>query len=243
MHGLETTAQLADLAAVPQRRGLARVDDDAVQLHPTPAASRRRARENGDRAAAAVRLLRPAAPPTRIPDVANIAAARPGRHRPHPPARRRRPGGGLAAPVRGAYLRSRGEPRTARALFEDAHDLYRQRLGPDHPDTLAAARTLADDLEALRDPMHARRLREDPARPDQAEAGRELLSGMPQQMRGCRSPRAALARGRRLLTIGGVDHTDPAVQRPTLLLGLLSGSILLDALTCRSRRSRCRDPA
>ena len=33
-----------------------------------------------------------------------------------------------------------------------------------------------------------------------------------------------------LLTIGGVDRTDPAVQRPALLLGVLSGSILLDAL-------------
>ena len=71
----------------------------------------------------------------------------------------------------GAYLRSRGEPRTARALFEDAHNLYRQRLGPDHPDTLAAARTLADDLEALSDHEHARRVREDPEQAPQAEAG------------------------------------------------------------------------
>jgi hypothetical protein len=42
----------------------------------------------------------------------------------------------------GSYLRARGEARAAQALFEDAHDLYRRRLGPDHPDTLAAARTI-----------------------------------------------------------------------------------------------------
>ena len=43
----------------------------------------------------------------------------------------------------GSYLSARGELRAARALFEDAHDLYRRRLGPDHPDTLAAARTIS----------------------------------------------------------------------------------------------------
>jgi Tetratricopeptide repeat len=48
-----------------------------------------------------------------------------------------------------SYLQARGEPRVARALFEDAYDLYRRRLGPDHPDTLASARTLVQDLHAL----------------------------------------------------------------------------------------------
>ena len=61
----------------------------------------------------------------------------------------------------GSYLRARGEARAARALFEDAHELYRRRLGPDHPDTIAAARALADDLEALGRQEHARRLRQD----------------------------------------------------------------------------------
>jgi Tetratricopeptide repeat len=47
------------------------------------------------------------------------------------------------------YLQARGEPRTAQALSRDAYDLYRNALGPDHPETLAAARSLADDLHAL----------------------------------------------------------------------------------------------
>jgi hypothetical protein len=46
------------------------------------------------------------------------------------------------------YLQGRGESRAARALFEDAYDVYRRQLGPDHPDTLAAARTLADNRGA-----------------------------------------------------------------------------------------------
>jgi hypothetical protein len=59
------------------------------------------------------------------------------------------------------YLRERGEPRAARALFEDAYDLYRRRLGPSHPDTLLAARTLADDVLALGDRELARRVLHD----------------------------------------------------------------------------------
>ena len=166
------TARLADLAAVLQRRGLARVDDHAVQLHPTLAAAIVERGENGDRAAAAVRLLRATAPAdpasptwrTLLPHV--LAATDPTRRLDDVVLEV-----GWLLQSSGAYLRSRGEPRTARALFEDAHNLYRQRLGPDHPDTLAAARTLADDLEALGDHEHARRVREDPEQAPQAEAG------------------------------------------------------------------------
>jgi hypothetical protein len=59
------------------------------------------------------------------------------------------------------YLRARGEPRAAHALFQDAYDLYRHRLGPDHPDTLAAARTLADDLQEIGHHEHAHRVLHD----------------------------------------------------------------------------------
>jgi Tetratricopeptide repeat len=60
----------------------------------------------------------------------------------------------------GCTCRRAGESRAARALFEDAHELYRRRLGPDHLDTVAAARTLADDLDALGRQEHARRVRQ-----------------------------------------------------------------------------------
>jgi hypothetical protein len=35
------------------------------------------------------------------------------------------------------------------ALFRDAYDLYRRALAADHRETLAAARSLADDLHVL----------------------------------------------------------------------------------------------
>jgi hypothetical protein len=156
--------RLADLAAVAARRGLVRAEGDTVTLHPVPAALLV-ARAGADRrgATTAVRLLRegapddPAAPAARaswralLPHV--LVATDPAR-----------PLDGVFTDVgwllqnAAAYLRVRGEPRAARALFEDAYDLYRDRLGPDHPDTVAAARTLADDLEALGEHEHARRV-------------------------------------------------------------------------------------
>ena len=62
------------------------------------------------------------------------------------------------------FLRARGEQESARALLEDAHDLYRRRLGPDHPETRTAAHALADNLRALGHPDQAQRLLEDPPR-------------------------------------------------------------------------------
>jgi len=59
------------------------------------------------------------------------------------------------------YLHTRGEPRPARALFERAHQLRRDTLGADHPDTLASAHNLAFDLRALGEYQQARDLDED----------------------------------------------------------------------------------
>jgi hypothetical protein len=59
------------------------------------------------------------------------------------------------------YLQTRGEPRPARALFQRAHQLRRDRFGEDHPDTLTAASNLAFDLKALGDYQQARTLNED----------------------------------------------------------------------------------
>jgi hypothetical protein len=118
--------------------------------------------EDGGRAGAAVRLLRAAAPAdpdpptwrTLLPHV--LAATDPARRLDDVVLEV-----GWLLHSAGAYLSARGEPRAARALFEDAHDLYRRRLGPGHPDTLAAARMFADDLEALGDHEHALRVRRD----------------------------------------------------------------------------------
>ncbi len=56
------------------------------------------------------------------------------------------------------YLQERGQPRAARALFEDAYELRRRRLGADHPDTVATARQLAADLRTLGEHDQARRI-------------------------------------------------------------------------------------
>ena len=48
-----------------------------------------------------------------------------------------------------SFLLARGEPRPALALAKDSYDLYRHRLGRDHPDTQTSARTLTDALHAL----------------------------------------------------------------------------------------------
>ena len=152
---------LAERAATLQRRGLARVEPDGagpgittsgtVALHPTPAAQLR-TRAGAQRpgcAASAVRLLHAALsaePPAPaggsccwrrlLPHV--LVATDPARDLEEVAV-------GVSWLLRhaGRYLQARGEARAARALFADAHDLYRQRLGDDHPDTVAAARDLA----------------------------------------------------------------------------------------------------
>jgi Tetratricopeptide repeat/Domain of unknown function (DUF4062)/NB-ARC domain len=59
------------------------------------------------------------------------------------------------------YLQTRGEPATARPLFERARDLRRSRLGDDHPDTLESASNLAGDLWEAGQYEPARQLAED----------------------------------------------------------------------------------
>jgi hypothetical protein len=158
------SARLADLATAAARRGLARAEGDTVALHPVPAAllvARARADRRG--ATTAVRLLREAAPgdPAAPAARASWRALLPHVLVATDPAR---PLDGVFADVgwllqhAATYLRARGEPRAARALFEDAYDLYRARLGAEHPDTVATARMLADDLEALGEHEHALRV-------------------------------------------------------------------------------------
>jgi hypothetical protein len=73
------------------------------------------------------------------------------------------------------FLLARGEPRAALALSTDSYDLYRHRLGPDHPDTQTSARTLTDGLHALGRHAQARRMLEE-ARIDPATHPRRTPS-------------------------------------------------------------------
>jgi hypothetical protein len=59
------------------------------------------------------------------------------------------------------YLQTRGEPRTARHLFDRALQQRRQLLGVDHPDTLESASNFAGGLHALGEYSAARQLDED----------------------------------------------------------------------------------
>lgn len=173
------TADPAQLVATLGRSGLARVDGESLLLHQVPATHlvRRTSDERPDDAGWAtwaVRLLRAAAPPhpddptswptwrRLLPHV--VAATDPGR-----------PLDDVAVEVgwllhqAAGFLRARGQQESARALLEDAHDLYRRRLGPDHPETCAAAHALADNLRALGRPDQAQRVLED--RRDRREGG------------------------------------------------------------------------
>jgi hypothetical protein len=149
----------ADRTGVLRRRGMARITPDSIQLHRLTAALLRvRSDEAGDGgwAALVVRFLRSAVPE----DPWNNPATWPVWRRllPHvlavtDPTRDLDP---VAVTVswllnRAAiYLLTRGEPRAAaRPLLERAHDLYREQLGDDHPDTLASANNLAVGLRAL----------------------------------------------------------------------------------------------
>jgi DNA-binding SARP family transcriptional activator len=61
----------------------------------------------------------------------------------------------------GLYLQRRGEPASARPLFERARDLCRSRLGDDHLDTLKSVGNLALDLWVLGHYEQGRQLAED----------------------------------------------------------------------------------
>jgi tetratricopeptide (TPR) repeat protein len=59
------------------------------------------------------------------------------------------------------YRQALGDPRPALPLFQRAYALDRNRMGDDHPDTLAKAINLALDLHALGEYERARILDED----------------------------------------------------------------------------------
>ena len=57
----------------------------------------------------------------------------------------------------GAYLQTRGEPKSARPLYERAYVLNRDRLRPDDPDMLDLAHDLARNLREYGRPAPTRR--------------------------------------------------------------------------------------
>jgi hypothetical protein len=157
---------------VLQRRGMATVSPHTVQCHRVPAALlRARTRTDlpaaGGWPAAVIRSLRACLPE----DVWNNPTVWPQWQRLLPHV--------LAAtdPTRGldevagevswllesaaGYRQTRGEPHAALPLFRRANDLYRDRLGEDHPSTLASANNLALNLRAVGERQQARTLDED----------------------------------------------------------------------------------
>jgi hypothetical protein len=163
--------QLAERAATLQRRGLARVDGEIVQVHRVPAAQliQRTVEDRADGvgwAARVVRLLRAIAPVDPADPVGwplwrqllphILAVTDPARHLADAPAEV-----AWLLDHGAGFLLARGEPRPALALATDSYDLYRHRLGRDHPDTQTSARTLTDGLHALGRHDQARRLLEE----------------------------------------------------------------------------------
>jgi tetratricopeptide (TPR) repeat protein len=164
--------RLAAMTALLRRRSIARLAPDSVLLHRVPAALLRErtatdAADHGGWAAATARLLRAAAPgnmwdnppvwPLWRQLLAHVLAV----------CDERRDLEQVADEVSwlldraATYLQTRGEPRAALPLFERANAMSRQRLGDDHPSTLASANDLARDLAALGEYERARQLDED----------------------------------------------------------------------------------
>jgi hypothetical protein len=153
-------AQLDERAAALRERGLVRSTGDGVQLHRVAAdllvtRTGEERPDDGGWAVTAVRLLRAVLPDEPSREPATWPAWR--QLLPHVLAATNptRPLDPVAADVgwllsrAAGFLQARGLSRPARGLFEDAYELYRLRLGEDHPDTRASACSLAADLHEL----------------------------------------------------------------------------------------------
>jgi len=162
----------AGLTRLLRQRGVARVEAGSLQLHRLVQAILRSCppgsgTDGAGMAVVVVQLLRgevPAEPwknPPTWPDWRTLlphvlAATDPSRHL--EPAGDDVP---WLLDTAATYLQTRGEPDTARPLFERAFTDRRRMLGEDHPDTLGSAHNLALVLWALGEYEQARQLDED----------------------------------------------------------------------------------
>ncbi len=158
----------AELTRLLRRRGLAHVESATLVLHRLLAAIlRAQPHQQQDLPAVAVRLLRAAVPddpwdnPPAWPVWRQLLPHVLVATDPH------RILAGVEEDVdwllhrAATYLHTRGEPATARPLYERALDLRRSRLGADHPLTMKLAHNLALGLWMLGRFEPARRLAED----------------------------------------------------------------------------------
>ena len=155
-----------ELTRLLRRGGLARVEPGSLQLHRLLQAILRSQPTEHDMATIAIRLLRaavPAAPWYNPPTwplwrelLPHVLAATDARHTLDPI------GDDVAWLLdhAGSYVLARGEPASARPLFERALSLRRLVLGEDHPDVLASASNLALNLYELGQYEQARLLDE-----------------------------------------------------------------------------------
>src|SRR5262249_19180579 len=142
------------LTRLVRQYGLTRVESATLELHRLLAAIlRTQPPQQPDLPTVGVRLLRAAVP---ADDPWDNPPVWPAWRQPLPhvlvATDPHRPPAGIEQDVAwllhraGLYLQGRGEPATARPLFERALNLRRSRLGDDHPDSLDSASTLAFDL-------------------------------------------------------------------------------------------------
>ncbi|PZS16212.1 MAG: hypothetical protein DLM60_15765, partial [Pseudonocardiales bacterium] len=230
----------AGITGLLRRRALARVGPDSLQVHRLVQAilgdSPISTLNEDDMIAVARQLLRDAVP------------ADPWHNLPTWPAWRQLLPHVLAVtePARGAdpdngdvpwlldraarYLHTRGEPRPARPLFERAHQLRRDMLGEEHPDTLLSANNLALDLRHLGEYERARELDEDTLtrrrrmlgddHPDTLRTANNLAADLHllgEHVRARALNEDTLTRRGRVL---GEDHPDTLMSASSLAVGL-----------------------
>jgi len=229
----------AGLTRLLRQRGLARVEASSLQLHRLiQAILRSRAPDiNGEgMAVVAVRLLRGAVP------------ADPWDNPPTWPAWRLLLPHVLASTgtsrdldlvgedlawlldTAATYLLTRGEPGSARPLFERALIDRRRMLGKDHPDTLRSATNLAVDLDVLGKYDRARQLHEDTVarkrrvlgedHPDTLESVNNLAVGLGELGEYERARQLHVDTHSRYRRVLGENHPDTLLSAISLALSL-----------------------
>jgi tetratricopeptide (TPR) repeat protein len=260
---------LARCTAILHRRGMATLSPHGVQLHRVPAALLRARSQASEVTAAAgwaatvVRLLDKTAPANVRTDPGGWPLW--GRLLPHVLTAAGREAALDALPVdatrlldrAATYLLTRGELHAARAPYERAYEVRRERFGDDHPDTLTSASNLALNLWWLGEFQGARALDKDTLTrrrrilgddaPDTLTSASQLgidLFGLGHLPQAREVQEETLSRQRRIL---GDDHADTLAT--ARYLGLLlwylgdwqqARHLLNDTLT-RSHRILGRD--